>query len=51
MELLAPVVSAAVLIAVLIGPWVAFAALAMRFGVDSRPGLGDERSVGAIRWI
>lgn len=38
------------IIAVTIGPFVAFALLAARYGVDSRPTIGDERHAAPTSW-
>jgi len=34
-----------------IGPFAMLAVLAVAFGVDSRPSIGDDRSVRSPRWI
>jgi hypothetical protein len=36
---------------VFVGPFVALSILAVAYGVDSRPSIGDDRSVGNPRWI
>ena len=47
MELLSVIVATVLFV----GPFVAISILAVAYGVDSRPSIGDDRSVGNPRWI
>jgi hypothetical protein len=54
MELVSTVSTIIAMLALVTGPWVVLAVLAVRFGVDSRPRIGDDHrraGPGTSRWI
>jgi hypothetical protein len=45
------IISVIVAAAMLIGPFAVLSILAIAYGVDSRPSIGDDRSIRSPRWI